>query len=662
MSKNEQESANQFNRRSLLKSVAATSAMATIAAAHPAAAQAAPEATKKKSWRDKPTIDESLITDGGTFDIVIVGGGTAGLMCARVAASKKASVAVIEEQAEKKYDWAGTELGTINSEHAMSLGAPKIDEDEFIQEMTRRNMIRHTPKRWVNFAKRSGKVLDWVLKDVDPAWIKENSHVMSCPPPPERITDVSGWKFFHGSTIFRKMTDDNGTFRWKEVCRIHVQKAMADGAKWFFEHHAEICDVDSSGAVTGVVAKTKDGKYVRFKARKAVALCAGDFSGNQEMVTEILDSIRWEAEAKGDLNLVGTSSFSSLKRDGSSIKLGLWAGGHIEIGPHSGMSSGDPGTGGWYLELDENGERFHDEAAGSLVQRASDAVTVAIHDANYKKIIAMMPPRHMATDTAHTINYPRALARLDNVKPGPPAKTQQQASAAGPMAAAGAAMQGGPGGGAPGGEGGGMPGGGAPGGEGGGAPGGGAPSGAPGGAGAPGAAGAAGAAGARAGAPGGGGMPGGGNVLCANTLEELVSYMDCYTPELKKKALASIARYNELAAKGRDEDFGKGSVILKATALKDAPFYATVSKGAGGGPPGMGGNKISPGLVATTGLDTDAEGHVLNKSFKPIKGLYAAGNNAGGRFIVTYQSPLAGISLGLAMTEGYLLGETLAAL
>jgi len=53
---------------------------------------------------------------------------------------------------------------------------------------------------------------------------------------------------------------------------------------------------------------------------------------------------------------------------------------------------------------------------------------------------------------------------------------------------------------------------------------------------------------------------------------------------------------------------------------------------------------------------------VLNSDFKPIKGLYAAGNNAGGRYIVVYQSPLSGISIGMAMTEGYMLGERLAAL
>ena len=120
--------------------------------------------------------------------------------------------------------------------------------------------------------------------------------------------------------------------------------------------------------------------------------------------------------------------------------------------------------------------------------------------------------------------------------------------------------------------------------------------------------------------------------------------------------MAEIARYNEMCEKGVDEDFGKDRRIMKASALKYPPFYGTVNKGGGSGM--MGG--IGPGMVTATGLDTDADGHVLNSVFKPIKGLYAAGNNAGGRFIVVYQSPLSGISLGMAMTEGYMLGERLA--
>jgi fumarate reductase flavoprotein subunit len=589
MSKHEKKPGTSLDRRSFLKSVATTGAIATIAAAQPlAATQSAGEKnTTAKSWRDKPDpIDESLISDGGTYDVVVVGGGNAGVICARVAAMKGASVAVIENQPENSWVCVGTEVGTINSQYAMGHGAPRVDEDDFIREWARRSVIRHNPRRAGYFAKNSGRVLDWLIKDADKQWLAENSHVMSCPPLPTVLTDVSGWRFYHGSTIFRKMTDDTGTFRLSELMKVHQEKSVADGAKWFFEHHAEICDVDSSGAVTGVVAKRPDGKYFRFRARKGVALCAGDFSGNREMVVDILDELRHTAEAQGDISLVKTSGTRPLARDGSSIKLGVWAGGHVEIGPRSCIGTGDPGTGEWYLQLDGNGERFCDEAAGTTLSKPKDAVIVTLHDANWKKALEMMPPRHGAPDTAHTINWPARLKRLDSIKPGPPSKEKQQES-------------------------------------------------------------------------GRGGMPGMmGTTYCANTIEELLDYMDCYKGETRKKALAEIKRYNELCEKGMDEDFGKDPRILNVTALKDPPFYGTVSKGGGMG--SLFG--ISPGLCATTGLDTDADGRVLNSEFKPVKGLYAAGNNAGGRFIVVYQSPLAGISIGMAITDGYLLGERLAVL
>jgi len=368
---------------------------------------------------------------------------------------------------------------------------------------------------------------------------------------------------------------------------IHQKKAMADGAKWFFEHHAEICDLESSGAVTGVVAKRADGKYVRFKARKGVALCAGDFAGNREMVLDILDDVRHQAEAQGDLDLVSVRGGGIATRDGSGIKIGVWAGGHIEIGPRSYIGAGDPGAGVWFLQLNHNGERFHDEAAGTTLAQPIGSVRVTLYDSNWKKVLYMMPPRHMAPDTAEPTEMVERLAHLDNIKPGPPAKDQQMNRQPG---------------------------------------------------------------GAR-------GLPGvDGITCCANTIEELLDYMDCYKGDTKKKALAEINRYKELCEKGVDEDFGKDRRILKATALKDPLFYATV----GTYKPGFEGRGLGAGMNATTGLDTDAEGRVLNSNFKPIKGLYAAGNNAGGRYITIYQSAISGLSIGMAITEGYMLGERLA--
>jgi fumarate reductase flavoprotein subunit len=582
------------NRRTFLKGLSTTGAIGVMTAARSTAAAQLEGGNKvaAKSWRDKPDpIEEALISDGGTYDVVVVGGGNAGLMCARVASLKGASVAVIENQTEKGYiPGSGKEVGVINSKYAQEHGAPRIDEGEFVREWARRSIIRHNPKRASYYAKNSGKILDWVISLVDKEWMDNNCHVMSCPPKPTVLLEVSGWRFFYGSAIFLGKKENMGKEMWPVLLKMHKEKAIADGAKWFFEHHAEICDLDAPGAVTGVVAKRSDGKYVRFKARKGVALCAGDFAANREMVIDILDDIRHQAEAQGDINLVRAGMGMGLTRDGSGIKLGIWAGGHIEIGPRSTMGNGDPGTGAWYLQIDEKGERFCDEAAGTTLSRPKDAFTVTLLDANWKRVMEMMPPRHMAPDTADEGTLAGRLAYFDNVKPGPISKKQQ------------------------------------------------------------------------AGIPGGGpnGLPGvsGGSPCCGNTIEELIDYLDCWKGDAKKKALAEIARYNKMCANGVDEDFGKDPRIMKVTALETPPYYAVLSNYSG---PGMFGG-IGPGMVTTTGLDTDADGRVLNSEFKPIKGLYAAGNNAGGRFITVYQSPLSGISIGMAMTEGYMLGEMLAAL
>jgi fumarate reductase flavoprotein subunit len=596
MSDNTSKPGKDINRRAFLKGIAATGAMASITATHPASAAetASWNKTTIKSWRDKPDpIDEALISDGGTYDVVVVGGGNAGMVCASAASTKGASVAVIENQAEKGYvPGAGKDVGTLNSQYALSKGAPWIDEDDFLREWARRNLIRHNPKRASYFAKHSGRIFDWVISFAEKGWMDENCHVLSCPPRPSVLMEVSGWKFFYGTAVFlNNKKEPYGVERWQELLKIHQDKAVARGAKWFFQHHAEMCDLDGSGAVTGVVAKNADGKYIRFKARKGVALCAGDFSKNREMILDILDNIRHEAEARGDLNLVKSGlpagipvgGMMGLTRDGSGIKLGVWAGGHIEIGPHSTMAGGDPGTGVWFLQLDGNGQRFCDEVAGTTLVQPKGGFTVTFNDANWKKVFEMMPPRHGAVDSSDTYSWSATFKQLDNVKPGPKKYSWGQGrEIKGPMM--------------------------------------------------------------------------GGELYCANTIEELFNYMGCYKDETRKKALDEIARYNRMCEKGMDEDFGKDRRIMKVTGLKDPPFYGTINKNDGTGMMGS----LSPGLVTTTGLDTDAEGCVLNSEFKPIKGLYAAGNNAGGRFIVTYQSPFAGISIGMAITDGCLLGERLA--
>ena len=51
-------------------------------------------------------------------------------------------------------------------------------------------------------------------------------------------------------------------------------------------------------------------------------------------------------------------------------------------------------------------------------------------------------------------------------------------------------------------------------------------------------------------------------------------------------------------------------------------------------------------------METDGDQRVLDDELDPIPGLYATGNCCGGRFPIMYTTPLAGISIGMALTLG----------
>ena len=129
----------------------------------------------------------------------------------------------------------------------------------------------------------------------------------------------------------------------------------------------------------------------------------------------------------------------------------------------------------------------------------------------------------------------------------------------------------------------------------------------------------------------------------ADTIEELAEKMGVPVEEF----CATIERYNELAKKGVDEDFGKRADRMFA--IENPPFY---------------GYKLTDTvlLVCMGGLETTVDFEVLDTNDDVIPGLYAVGNTQGGRFLVDYPLPCPGISHGMAMTHGMLVGRILASL
>ena len=133
-----------------------------------------------------------------------------------------------------------------------------------------------------------------------------------------------------------------------------------------------------------------------------------------------------------------------------------------------------------------------------------------------------------------------------------------------------------------------------------------------------------------------------------DTIEELLTNLG-FSGDALETAKASIARYNELAKAGKDEDFGKPA--SRMFAIENGPFYATEW-----GTTAM--------LVCVGGLESDENCHTFtagdsaaSPSRNIIPGLYVCGNVQGSRYAVEYPICFRGISHSLCVYYGYISGK-----
>lgn len=133
-----------------------------------------------------------------------------------------------------------------------------------------------------------------------------------------------------------------------------------------------------------------------------------------------------------------------------------------------------------------------------------------------------------------------------------------------------------------------------------------------------------------------------GRILKGDTLEDLASQIGCPADVLKK----TVDRYNQMCAKGVDEDFNKRDKWLNCTSLDKAPYYAA--------------NVMGMWFVTIFGLHCNKYSQVLNTDDNPIKGLFAVGNAQGDFFTDDYPLLTPGISHGRAAVFGRLVGKALA--
>ena len=124
-----------------------------------------------------------------------------------------------------------------------------------------------------------------------------------------------------------------------------------------------------------------------------------------------------------------------------------------------------------------------------------------------------------------------------------------------------------------------------------------------------------------------------GNAFKADSLDELADMLG-FEGEAKETFLATVERYNELAAKGEDEDFGKLPYHLSK--IEKAPFY---------------GFWMGACLLTTEqGILINEKAQAVDDSSEPIEGLFVTGDCSGGFFVNNYPCLMAGIAMGRTMT------------
>ena len=537
------------------------------------------------NWKDRPApIAAGDIAAVHEKDVVVVGLGYAGTAAARAAAEAGASVAGLEMASLARFMPFGRDIGHINSRFLESRGVPRVDPIDLYNEMMRRAGGRANSALVMQFARSSGSAFDWFtdmygvegLKDVHVAFWPEGAEKFKAHPG----EDYSGYHFWNGTAQFPDPRGWPGGPTLPRVVIANLQTAERAGGEFFFGTTA-VQPVMDGKRVAGVIAKMPDGTYAEFRARRGVILAAGDFSGNREMMQDLVTDIT-------DLLPAGQDYPKRGGRKGIGHQIGVWAGGRLEPRPLPVMGGNYVTIPGFttfgVLWLDRDGERFMNETFGGpeISGFAANSMPLgprySIFDEHIEEDLAWAVPAHGGFDAhnPHSVEALRAIMKNADEHPtGDPASMEPMLKAF----------------------------------------------------------------------PFGYVAP---TIYSGATPEELIANAGL-KGRAAENAVAAIHRYNAACRAGRDDDFGKDCKLLRPLSGR---LYLQASEQRG---------DLGFMLVTVGGFVTDKYQNVLGGDYEPIPGLYATGNCCGRRFGPAYTTPIAGVSIGMAVTLGREAGKNAAA-
>ena len=303
-------------------------------------------------------IDEEL-----EADVVVVGGGLAGISAARAAAEEGASVIVFEKC--DAYQCRSGDFGVIGSQiYEDNWGRGCLDmKPDICDEIVKSSGNRSNYALVNKWADAVGEAFDWYCGSVDDLYIlKETCEIAPDGVEqwlqPARYPSPEAWNI-----------DDEHYKCYQVTCQFypsqqfvfdaHVQRAMDTGlVTGYTSTPVKKLLRDEGGPVTGVIAQSYDGTVYRALAHKAVILCAGDYSSDDNMYTYYNPWCRNNRHFFTSVDPEG-----NFANTGDGDKMAMWIGAKMEEGPHASNNHNMGGVLGSaaFLMLDMHGKRFHNE-------------------------------------------------------------------------------------------------------------------------------------------------------------------------------------------------------------------------------------------------------------------------------------------------------------
>lgn len=268
----------EWSRREFIKGAAIVAGAAAVAGCSPkvvektAVAGASTAPVGNVDWLGKePSVDN--IAQTVESDVIVIGAGTGGAYVSASLLEKGIKVAILEKNATVgplRNDW-----GAVDSKWQQE-GGVKLDKASILHyhALYCANRIdQRLPRIWAN---ESGAAITWIGELL----LKLGA---------TKFTSESGYEPDFGSATYPKFPTGHSAFfpdgkeDGSKLMQDYITKLGGD-----YHFNTTFVKFEHEGKkVTAVIAKDKDGKFIRFVGKKGIVLSTGGYQNNPEMMNAL---------------------------------------------------------------------------------------------------------------------------------------------------------------------------------------------------------------------------------------------------------------------------------------------------------------------------------------------------------------------------------------